>query len=232
MMGLMKSNIQSIRERLLRADPEIVEIVQFGSSVYAPKDARDLDLLIFTKRKRPFERYMDAITDLDLPFNTDIVVKNVGKPLMAGFAWQVLGAYQVIHGDGKCIREIVNDLEDPTFEEAWACTRVARESIVLAGKKRKPIDRDRWIRSAFDNLFHAARMASMVYLATEETRWGAIKKMLPPRYGQGFKTFINTLHVKYAYEGNYPRANPKRTFERWAKKVEGYVRDLEAKTAT
>ena len=227
----MRGEIRRIQGRLLRADPDIVEIIQFGSSVYAPKDARDLDLLIFTKRKKPFERYLDAIADLDLPFNTDIVVKNVGKPLVKGFAWQVLGAYRVAYGDGKRVREIVNNLGDPTFEEAWACTRAAKESIMLAEKK-KGVDRDRWIRSAFDNLFHAARIASMVYLATEETRWGAIKKMLPPRYGHAFKTFINTLHVKYAYEGNYPRTDPRRTFERWAKKVESYARGLEAEAAT
>jgi len=41
-------DIQLIVRKLLEYDPEIVEIVQFGSSVYAPEHARDLDLLIIT----------------------------------------------------------------------------------------------------------------------------------------------------------------------------------------
>jgi len=32
-------------------DPDIVEIVQFGSSVYAPRYARDLDLLVIKKEE-------------------------------------------------------------------------------------------------------------------------------------------------------------------------------------
>jgi len=41
-------DIQLVVRKLLEYDPEIVEIVQFGSSVYAPEHARDLDLLIIT----------------------------------------------------------------------------------------------------------------------------------------------------------------------------------------
>jgi hypothetical protein len=41
-------DIQLIVRKLLEYDPEIVEIVQFGSSVYAPEHARDPDLLIIT----------------------------------------------------------------------------------------------------------------------------------------------------------------------------------------
>ena len=41
-------DIQLIVRKLLEYDPEIVEIVQFGSSVYEPEHARDLDLLIIT----------------------------------------------------------------------------------------------------------------------------------------------------------------------------------------
>lgn len=41
-------DIQLVVRKLLEYDPEIVEIVQFGSSVYAPEHARDLDLPIIT----------------------------------------------------------------------------------------------------------------------------------------------------------------------------------------
>lgn len=133
-------------------------------------------LLVLTRRRKPYDRYLDAITNLDLPFNTDVVVKRVGEPFRRDFAWQVLEAYQIVYGDGECVREMVRALGDPTFEETWACIRVAKESITLADGKSEPIDRDRWIRIAFDNLSHASRIASMVYLATEETQWGGAIK--------------------------------------------------------
>jgi hypothetical protein len=41
-------DIQLVVRKLLEYDPEIVEIVQFGSSVYAPEHARDPDLLVIT----------------------------------------------------------------------------------------------------------------------------------------------------------------------------------------
>jgi hypothetical protein len=44
--------LPQICEALLRADPDILAVVQFGSSVYAPELALDLDLLVITKRKK------------------------------------------------------------------------------------------------------------------------------------------------------------------------------------
>ena len=37
------------REKLLKCDPGIVEIVQFGPSVYAPDLSRDVDLLVIPR---------------------------------------------------------------------------------------------------------------------------------------------------------------------------------------
>ena len=41
--------LKEISKRLLEYDPNIVEIVQFGSSVYAPEYARDVNILVITK---------------------------------------------------------------------------------------------------------------------------------------------------------------------------------------
>jgi predicted nucleotidyltransferase len=68
-------DIQLVVRKLLEYDPEIVEIVQFGSSVYAPEHARDLDLLVITGRMEEYSGYLDAVAD----FNADIIVLEVGK---------------------------------------------------------------------------------------------------------------------------------------------------------
>jgi hypothetical protein len=49
--GTMKSqqnDVEIICDHLIEYDPAIFEIVQFGSSVYAPDSAKDLDILVFT----------------------------------------------------------------------------------------------------------------------------------------------------------------------------------------
>ena len=47
-MELSEGMKEGICKRLVGYDKDIVEIIQFGSSVYAPEYARDLDLLVIT----------------------------------------------------------------------------------------------------------------------------------------------------------------------------------------
>lgn len=63
--------------KLLEYDPGIVEIVQFGSSVYAPRHARDMDLLVVTGKMKEYSGYLDAVADFDV----DVLVFDVGKIL-------------------------------------------------------------------------------------------------------------------------------------------------------
>ncbi len=61
--------LERICHRLIEYDPEMVEIIQFDSSVYAPEHARDIDL---TKNPRDYDSYLDAVEDISPPFNIDI----------------------------------------------------------------------------------------------------------------------------------------------------------------
>jgi len=45
---------EGICKRLVGYDKDIAEIIQFGSSVYAPEYARDMDLLVITKDKKGY----------------------------------------------------------------------------------------------------------------------------------------------------------------------------------
>jgi len=138
----------------------------------------------------------------------------------------VLGAFNVLYGSGRYILEYAKRLGDPTFEEARSALRVAQRILKLALETRDPLDKDRLFREAFDSLFHAARIASMTYLSTEVARWG----MLPEPYNRQFREFINVLHIKYFYNGEYPKDKVKEEFNKWYGMVEEFVRSLEHET--
>jgi len=223
-MKLSEGMKEEICKRLLGYDKDIVEIIQFGSSVYAPEHARDLDLLVITKNKKEYGGYLDCLDDLD--FSCDVIVREVGDKVKSGFACNILGAFEVLYGEGEHLKEMTADFE-PRFREARSYIRGAKEDMEMARRSEDEDDRDRRIRTAFNSLFHAARIAAMSYLATENARWGSIKRRLPQPYRNEFEEFINTLHIDYFYNGNYP-VNYEEEFEKWYKKVEDFVRRLES----
>ena len=211
---------EEICKRLLGYDKDIVEIVQFGSSVYAPEYARDLDLLVITKNKKEYGGYLDCLDDL--PFDVDVVVKGVGEKLRG--AYNILGAFVILYGEGGYLKEMTADF-DTGFEDAKAMLVAAKDYLKM-GKEAEGDVKDVHIRNSFNSLFHAARIAAMVYLAIGNARWGQIKRRLPQPYRNEFEEFINTLHIDYFYNGNYP-SNYEEEFEKWYKKVEDFVRRLE-----
>ena len=221
-MELSDEMKEGICKRLLGYDKDIVEIVQFGSSVYAPEHARDLDLLVITKNKKEYGGYLDCLDDL--PFDVDVVVKEVGEKLRR--AYNILGAFVILYGDGRYLKEMTADF-DTGFEDARAALKAAVRYMKDASEEEEEEVRDMHIRNSFNSLFHAARIAAMSYLATENARWGRIKRRLPQPYRNEFEEFINTLHIDYFYNGNYPE-NYEEEFEKWHEKVKNFVRRLES----
>lgn len=146
---------------------------------------------------------------------------------MVEFLGWVLGAFKILHGSGEYLLKYAEGLSDPTFEEARSSLRVAASLLKLALETVNPLDKDRICRKAFDALFHAARIASIVYLSTEISRWGLIKRELPEPYRISFNDFISTLHIKYFYNGEYPRENIEEEFNKWFRRVEEYISKLE-----
>ena len=220
--------LRRICERLLERDPDIVEIVQFGSSVYAPEYARDVDLLVITRDPKDYGVYLDAVEDVSPPFSVDVVVVGPGRRLREDFIRSILGAFNVLYGSGERLLEYAKVLGDPTFDEARAALRVAKRILSLAREVTEPLERDRLLREAFDSLFHAARIAAMTYLSTEVSRWGVLRRVLPEPYGSLFKKFIDVLHVEYFYHGGYPKQNTEEEFNKWYSEVEKFVESLES----
>ena len=219
--------LDRICEKLLERDPDIIEIIQFGSSVYAPEYARDIDLLVFTRRPKDYDVYLDSIEEIAPPFNVDVIVAEPFKEFKEDFIRGVLGAFNILYGDGKYLLKYAGMLGDPKFDEAKSALRVAKRIHNLAKETTESLDRDRLFREAFDSLFHAARIAVMTYLSAEVSRWGLLRRMLPEPYSTQFKKFIDTLHIKYFYNGEYPRENIEEEFNKWYSEVEKFIERLE-----
>ena len=220
--------LRAICEMFLRRDPGIVEIIQFGSSVYAPDLCRDVDLLVISKDPKDYDVYLDAVDEVDPPFNVDVIVIKPDQELREEHIRGVLGASKVLYGSGEYILEYARKLGDPTFEEARVALRAARDYLELALRTSDELLRDRHFREAFDTLSHAARIVAMTYLSTDITRWGLLRRMLPEPYNRQFREFINVLHIKYFYNGEYPRDRVKEEFSKWYSIVEEFIKGLES----
>ena len=217
-------SLQLAVRKLLEYDPDIVEIVQFGSSVYAPELSRDVDLLVVTKRAKEYQGYLDAVS----PLEADVIVVEVGEAVGESLLRGVLGSSRILYGDGSYLAELAKRLGDPSFEEARASLKAALDYFELSKRTEDDLVRDRHVRAAFDALFHAARLASMAYLSTEVGRWGYVRRRLEEPYRVIFSEFIETLHVKYSYNGDYPKENLEEEFKKWLKKVEECISTLES----
>jgi len=226
-LRLASKTKERIVRKLLEYDSDIVEIVQFGSSAYMPKHARDLDLLIFTKNRKEYMGYVDKILEVDLPYDVDVIVNQLGEKLKnKHLIISAFASNRLLYGDGSHLREAFRNF-DPRIEDAYEVLKSADNHAKDAPNQASEGLRDRYVRLAFNELFDAARIASMAYLATENTRWGRIKSRLPKSYGRKFDEFIRKLHVDYFYQGNYPRDYDEE-FKNWYEKVEQYIKQLES----
>ena len=73
-----KTDLEELCRSPLQADPDIQDIIQFGSSVYAPDLALDIDLLVTTAAKKDDDLYWDTVADW--PVNVDIIVREGDCP--------------------------------------------------------------------------------------------------------------------------------------------------------
>ena len=220
-------DLREFVKRLLEYDPNIVEVVQFGSSVYAPEYAKDVDLLVITRKMKEYSGYLDFLDLEGSPINIDVLVFDVRKIPKRDLLRSILGSFRLLYGEGRYLLEYAKYLGDPTFEEARASLKAALDYFELSKRTEDPLVKDRHLRVAFDALFHAARLASMVYLSTDIGRWGLIRRELTEPYKTILNEFINTLHIKYFYNGEYPREDVEGEFDKWVRKVGEYISELE-----
>jgi len=214
--------LREIVRRLLEVDGSIRSIVLIGSFVWFPDLARDIDIVVITESDLPTEAYWDAVADFPKP--VDVVVLRKGSK--ARGLTLALRVGVLIWGDERAVKEAIENMPVPTFEQARRVADRARHYLQMGLSASDPVDRDMDIRNAFNALFDAARMVAMCFLDTEETRWGELRRQLPPPFNDQFRRIIDTLHVAYFYGGHYPAENIAETFERWHREVLAFIDGL------
>lgn len=181
---------------LRAADPDIIEIVQFGSSVYAPCLARDVDLFVLTRAKKDYSVYLDAVADY--PKNVDVMLKEPGESIGANIALVLVTFSRTLYGSGLIRQQAMKTMAVPTFEQARKRIHLAEQDLARAQQETDQDYRDARYRLAFDWLFDAIRYAAMTFLhLDEQTRWSELPKKLPAPFNKQFRELISFLHVQF-----------------------------------
>ena len=225
-----RPKFQRMIDALRVADPDIIEIVQFGSSVYAPRLARDVDLLVLTRVKKAYDIYLDAVENY--PRNVDVVPTEPNESMGTDIALAILTFSKTLYGNGMARQEAMKNMAVPTFEQARKLLIMADRDVERARQELDPFYRDLDYRGAFNRLFDAARYGAMTFLVTDETRWGELPKKLPAPFNKQFREFISQLHVQFSYDGKYPTAHVDAAFQEWRGKVSAFIDALEAQANT
>ncbi len=220
-----QARLRQLCETLKENDADLVDIIQFGSSVYAPDLARDIDLLVTTRSKENEDLYWDVFANLDL--GADVIVRTPGQLMGKDIAASIRLMGNLLCGDGQTFKEAEAYMAVPTYDRARKSLETADTNLATAQQKKDPTLKDEFYKIAYDRLFDAARYAVMAYLNTDNARWGQLRHLLPPPFDQEFRRIINTLHIQYGYDGNYPQNDPDGAFAKWRQEVEQFIQRLE-----
>lgn len=221
--------LSRIVEALRNVDPNIIAVVLFGSAVYAPDLARDIDLLVVTREPKDLGKYLDAAIEVSEGWDVDLVVRKVDEKIgQLGAAIKAFG--RLIWGDEHWLQEVTEALPVPTFDDARRTINEAEADAQEAMTTQDEWHADRRWRSAFNWLFEAARLAAMAFLNTDETRWGILRGQLPQPYQDEFREMAANLHIRFWYEGDYPHENAEWHFQTWRDRIAQFIADLEQKS--
>jgi len=220
-----QAQLRQLCESLRKIDADLIDIIQFGSSVYAPDLARDIDLLVTTRTKENEELYWDTFADLDL--GADVIVRTPGQPMGKDIAASIRLMGNLLCGNGQTLKEAEAYMAVPTFDRARLTLGTADIILASAQQSTHVIEKGEFYKVAYDRLFDAARYAVMAYLNTDNARWGQLRHLLPSPFDQEFRNIINTLHIQYGYDGNYPQNDPDGAFKKWRQTAENFIQRLE-----
>lgn len=223
-MREVASHLPRVCEALRAADPDIVAIVQFGSSVYMPDVAGDVDLLVVSKQRKD-SAYWDATADIPVPL--DVIPYEAGRKVEPHLAQGIRAASELLYGDAELVRRMVTEIPAPTYDEARSVIRAGDDALQLAATTSKPVVRETHRRNSLNTLFDAARLAVMAFLDAEQTRWGQLRSELPAPFDERFRAIIHNLHKDIFYERALPLVGVEEEYQEWRQRVLDFINDLE-----
>ncbi len=148
-----QNQLRKICQSLKAADADVVDIIQFGSSVYAPDLARDVNLLITTRNKKDEDLYLDAFLELEI--GVDVIVRTPGQVMGKDIAASVFLLGKVLLGNGQTMKEAKGFMAAPTFERARTSLKTADTNLSHAQRCKRVMLKDEYYKVAFNRLFGA-----------------------------------------------------------------------------
>ena len=139
MAHITKQELDNLCETLRAADADIRDIVMFGSFVYAPSLARDIDLVVTTAKRKDYDVYLDAVADF--PMNVDVIARQPGEAIGDRIAWGIKAVGQVLAGDGQTLEEVMK-VPPPTFENVRRLFVRADENWESAKQEQNPFPKE------------------------------------------------------------------------------------------
>jgi hypothetical protein len=216
--------LDDLCKALLDADPDIQDIILFGSYVYAPSLARDIDLFITTTKRKPIETYCDIMACSSK--NVDLIIRTPYEKIGDLLAIGIRANGCILHGNGESLKNIRNIPMIP-FEHAQKYLYQVDDIFLVANSEIDTDVKDEAYRDSFDKLFDVARLAVMIYSDSGQYILGKSCRSLPEVFKERFNEIINKLHILYSENGNYPKDNVVEEFSRWRNIIEQFVNDLE-----
>lgn len=122
--------LREVCQSLMRADPDIRAIVQFGSSVYLPEEAEDVDLLVLSGSPKPIGVYLTAVEGFPVPVH--VVPAKAGRKLEPLLAASVRAWGRVIAGDPEEVERAVEGVPPPSLKEVEEALSAAEASVEAA----------------------------------------------------------------------------------------------------
>ena len=148
-----QTQLRHLCESLKKADADLIDIIQFGSSVYAPDLARDIDLLVTTRSKEKEELYWDTFANLDL--GADVIVRTPSQLMGKDIAASIRLMGNLLCGDGQTFKEVEDYRAAPTYDRARIVLEIAGANLASAQQAQKVIAKDEYYKVAYDRLFDA-----------------------------------------------------------------------------
>jgi hypothetical protein len=224
MEKISESEFDDLCKAFLDADPDIRDIILFGSYVYAPSLARDIDLLVTTTKRKPIEIYCKVMVDFSK--DVDLIIREPCEEIGDLITWGIRSTGCILYGNGDSLKSISN-IPMITFERVRKSLYRA-DDIFLSAESETDIDiKDEAYRDSFDKLFDITRFAVMAYSDNGKALFEKSCRSLPEVFKERFNDIINILHIEYSDNGNYPKDKAAEEFRRWRNIVEQFIKDLE-----
>ncbi|MDQ1317595.1 MAG: hypothetical protein QG588_1248 [Candidatus Poribacteria bacterium] len=223
-VGINELELDDLCKALLNADPDIQDIILFGSYVYAPSLARDIDLLVTTAKRKPIEIYCNLIADFSK--YVDLIIRETCEEIGNLIAWGIRATGCVLYGKGDSLKSILN-IPMITFRQVQESLYQADDIFLSAESETDADIKDEAYRDSFDKLFDVARLAAMSYSDRGEDLFKSSCRSLSEVFKERFNEIINKLHIVYSDNGDYPKDNVVEEFGRWRNTIEQFIKDLE-----